>query len=265
MTFSLRRKPRTTLRGKSTPSRTACSLLAVGALAFGGAAVAAAEPEMPGQVRSSFVPRAVPRTEVIRVQAKEIPPPPPTVPGGDPPKPPILGVPLRSSQDLFSAYVRLEPPGREKVFGARETEKELEQRFSQLEKDAGRESIQFPEKPTLTTGETTVTRQLAPTVIYQEPSFVVYGRLYFEEKNAERYGWNMGSVLQPMVSTAWVFNDTFWFPKHLFSYNHRRFDTNAGLCWPGDPVPFLLYPPEFTLSGSLLETALVIGMFAAIP
>lgn len=224
---------------------------------------------MPGQIRSTFVPRTGVRPvnqDIIRVQAKEAaqPTPPPVV-GGDALRPPILGSQPRSSTDIFDGYVRLETPGREKVFGARETEKELEQRFSQLEKDAGRERVSFPDKPALATEELSINRQFAPQSVTREPAYVVYRRLYFEEKNAERYGWNLGGLLQPVVSTGYFVSDTIFFPKHLFSYNCRRFDTNAGLCWPGDPVPYMLYPPEFTLSGSLLESALVIGMFAAIP
>ncbi|WP_020468330.1 hypothetical protein [Zavarzinella formosa] len=250
-------------------------MLAAGLLAFGGLAVAA-EPEMPGQVRSTYVPRGAPGVaprgtaptrQVVQAQGQDTPKDAPkdTVPGGDPPRPPILGVPPRGNQDLFDAYVRLEPPGREKVFGARETEKELEQRFSQLEKDAGRDRIQFPEKPVLTTDDRMHTRTLAPSAIYEEPRYVVYRRLYFEEKNAERYGWDLGPVVQPLVSIAWFYSDTLWFPKHFTSYNCRRFDTNAGLCWPGDPVPYLLYPPEFTVTGSLVEAALVVGLVAVIP
>jgi len=233
---------------------------------------------MPGQVRSTFSPRAGaapapagrPQTGgLMQAQAKDpLPmpmPPKETVPGGDAPKAPILGVAPRDNRDLFDAYVRLEPPGREKVFGARETEKELELRFSQLEKDAGRERILFPEKPALTADEQQVTRNLAPIAFAVEPSYVVYRRLYFEEKNAERYGWDFGAVLQPLVSTAYFISDVVWLPKHCASFPHRRFDTNAGLCWPGDPVPYLLYPPEFTVSGSLVETAVIIGLAVAIP
>lgn len=221
---------------------------------------------MPGQVRSNYTPRIAPRplptpvtapaastSNVVQTQGKDAPIPAPALPA------------VKPTQDLFDGYVRLETPGREKVFGARETEKELEARFSQLEKDAGREKIVFPEKPAVTTDNTPFGRNLAPQVMPREPAYVVYRRLYFEEKNSERYGWNAGPVLQPLISTAWFANDAFFFPKHLTSYNCRRFDTNAGLCWPGDPVPYLLYPPEFTMSGTLLESALVIGMFAAIP
>lgn len=239
------------------------------ALLAAAGSLTAAEPELPGQIRSTYVPRnGVKPTnqEIIRVQAKETAQPTaPPVAGGDALRPPILGNQPRSNSDIFDGYVRLETPGREKVFGARETEKELEQRFSQLEKDAGRDRVSFPEKPSLTTDETSLNRQFAPQSISREPAYVVYRRLYFEEKNAERYGWNLGGALQPAVSVAYFFSDTIFFPKHLTSYNCRRFDTNAGLCLPGDPVPYLLYPPEFTLSGTLLESALVVGIFTAIP
>jgi hypothetical protein len=176
-----------------------------------------------------------------------------------------VGAPgARSVQDQYEAYIRLEPPGREKLFGSRDTERELEERMRQERRDSGTgDPIQFPEKPTLT-DQPYEARKLAPMVELAEPSYVVYRRLYFEEKNSERYGWDLGPA-QPLVSTLAFFKDTLLFPQNFASYPCRRFDSSAGYCWPGDAVPYILYPPEFTGTGLLAEVGAVALLFWAVP
>ena len=341
MTFSLRRKRRTTRPAKSTPSRTACRLLAAAA----GLALASAAAAQDGQPASSFRPRAdgPPAALILPAQAKTgpslqpgttqpgttqpgttppgtpprttppgtVPPgtPPGTVPGGPlgkgipplgapgtpptgpgktpgttdplpggpgvgPPKgpgagggPADTGLPpmgTRAGQDPYEAYIRLEPPGRERLFGSRDTERELEERMRQERRDTGsNDTIVFPEKPKLT-DQAYQPRQFAPMVEVAEPNYVVYRRLYFEEKNSERYGWDLGPA-QPIVSALAFFKDTLLFPHNFASYPCRRFETSAGYCQPGDPVPYLCYPPELTGSGLLAETGLIYLLYVAIP
>lgn len=124
------------------------------------------------------------------------------------------------------------------------------------------ETIAFPAAPV--TSEQYQERKFDPTVCLVEPSYVVYRRLYFEEKNAERYGWNLG-LLQPTVSTLVFFKDVLLFPHNWASYPCRRFETNAGQCLPGDTVPFKLYPPEVTATGLLAEVGVIALLFASIP
>ncbi len=97
-----------------------------------------------------------------------------------------------------------------------------------------------------------------------EPGFVVHRRLHFEEKNAERYGWDFGPV-QPILSSAYFAKDVLLWPGHLMSNFRERYDTNAGKCLPGTPVAYYLYPPEITLHGGLWETAAVIGTVLLLP
>jgi len=193
----------------------------------------------------------------------------PGLPGQIPPAAPGLGGPGtglsgRPSQDPYEAYIRLDPPGRERLFGSRDTERELEERMRQERKDlGGGDPIQFPEKPELTT-ESYQTRQFAPTVCLEEPSYIVYRRLYFEEKNSERYGWDLGPI-QPVISTLYFLKDVACLPHNFASFPCRRFDTNAGQCQPGDPVPYLCYPPELTWSGLLAEAGVIGLLFWVIP
>ncbi len=45
----------------------------------------------------------------------------------------------------------------------------------------------------------------------------------------------------------------------------QQFDTSAGKCLPGDPVPMLLYPPEPSLTGLLGEAGVGVGLLFAFP
>ena len=257
MTFSLPRKRQTTRRAKNTPSRMACRLVAA-AILLAGASTAIGDD---GEARSKFRPRTEgpPAALVVPIQAKADPVPPPVkadvAPPLAPPKP-----------DPYEAYIRLEPPGREIVFGKRDTERDLEERMRQERRDNSGpigDPIQFPEKPKLT-DEAFQARKFTPMVELVEPHAIVYRRLYFEEKNSERYGWDLGPV-QPLLSTVVFFKDVLLLPHNFATHPHRRFETNAGQCMPGDPVPYIIYPPELTGSGLLAEVGVVALLFAAVP
>jgi len=266
MTFSLPRKRRTTRRGTSTSSRTPCRLLAATVL-LGLAAAATAQ--TPGESRSKFVPRkdgppAGLAAPILVAQVKDKVQPDKTPPEKIPPSEKERGAGTRPVTDPYEAYIRLEPPGRERLFGNRDTERELEERMRQERKDSDfGDLIVFPPAPELTT-EPYQARQFAATVCLAEPSYVVYRRLYFEEKNAERYGWEMGPI-QPIVSTLYFLKDTALLPYNFASYPCRRFETSAGQCRPGDPVPYLCYPPELTWTGTLAEVGVIGLFFWAIP
>ncbi len=105
---------------------------------------------------------------------------------------------------------------------------------------------------------------LAPAVERVEPTYVCYERLYFEEKNAERYGWELGP-LQPFVSAAKFYGDLVSFPYNFGTRPCQRFETSAGYCLPGDPVPYLIYPIELSVTGGLLQAGTVVGLYAIFP
>jgi hypothetical protein len=104
----------------------------------------------------------------------------------------------------------------------------------------------------------------APTQAVLEPSYVVHRRLFFEEKNSDRYGWEMGFA-QPFLSAGYFFKDVLFWPAHLTSNFFERYDTSAGKCRPGDPVAYYLYPPNITLKGGLFEAGVVIGTAFLLP
>jgi hypothetical protein len=167
--------------------------------------------------------------------------------------------------DPYEAYIRLEPPGRERLFGSRDSEHELEERMRQERRDTGTpgDTIQFPERPKITDKSYEV-RRFAPMQEIAEPNYVVHKDLLFEEVNAERYGWEFGPI-QPLVSTAYFLKDVLLLPNNLAAYPHRHFDTSAGKCQPGDPVPYIVYPPEITWTGLAAEAGVFGLLTVAFP
>lgn len=98
-----------------------------------------------------------------------------------------------------------------------------------------------------------------PLTEYIEPAFVVHRRLHFEEKNSERYGWDLG-IIQPFVSAAAFYKDALLWPNSLASGLEVGFwDTSAGKCLPGTPVPYYLYPPGLTVTGMAAELGVFTG------
>lgn len=104
----------------------------------------------------------------------------------------------------------------------------------------------------------------APSAVVLEPGYVVHRRLYFEEKNSERYGWNLG-IAQPFISAGYFYKDLLLYPMKLASNVHERYDTNAGKAMAGSPVPYLHYPPELTFGGMVIGSTAIIGTVFLLP
>jgi hypothetical protein len=237
--------------------------------------VACADPA--GQSASTFVPRAdaaptpVAKTPITSLLTDTVPKAglaPPVVPvqaKSDVPAGKNGSFPVSPRQDPYEAYIRLEPPGRERLFANCDTERELEERMRQERRDTGTpgDPIVFPDRPE-TYNVAFQPRKYEPMTCQVEPSYIVYPRLYFEEKNTERYGWEKGPF-QPLISTLYFFKDVALLPHNIATYPCRRFETNAGQCLPGDPVPYYLYPPELTGSGLLAEVGTIALISAIIP
>ncbi len=130
-------------------------------------------------------------------------------------------------------------------------------------KDRGDERLVFPEEPVLTK-DAYLGRNWPERSLFVEPNYVNYGRLLFEEKNSERYGWDLG-LLSPVVSTGYFLKDLALLPYHRFTDPCRRFDSNAGYCLPGDPVPYKLYPEGLSVTGGLAEAAVIVTLLAVFP
>jgi hypothetical protein len=97
-----------------------------------------------------------------------------------------------------------------------------------------------------------------------EPDYVVHRRLYFEQINSERYGWDFG-ITQPVASALFFYTDVLFWPAQLASNPHERYETSAGKCLPGSPVPYYLYPPEIDLWGFAAQAGAVTGVAFLLP
>jgi hypothetical protein len=170
---------------------------------------------------------------------------------------------MRGGDESADYQIQLEVPGPDRLF-RRESESDLQRRIQQEARQrSNMDRVTFPDEPVLSS-EAYVARAFPPATEVVEPYYVCYGRLHFEEVNSERYGWDLG-IIQPFVSTAVFFCDAATIPYVLGSHPFRCWDCNTGFCLPGDPVPYLLYPPEITLSGGIVEAGTVVALFAIFP
>jgi hypothetical protein len=128
-------------------------------------------------------------------------------------------------------------------------------------------TLTFPKLPQIGDGLAyqPKTTDYPPMRVNYEPLYVVHRRLHFEEKNAERYGWDLGFI-QPLVSAAYFYKDVLLWPNSLASgVAYGFWDTNVGKCLPGSPTPYMLYPPGLTITGTAVEGLFITGVAFAIP
>ncbi len=160
--------------------------------------------------------------------------------------------------------IQLEPPGLERI-GRLDSDRKLQERISQETKEREEyERSVFPEEPILSRDVYRGRGSLWPQrTMVVEPTYTCYGRLYFQDINAERYGWDLG-VIHPVLATAKFWYDLALLPVHFANDPCGR-DCSAGYCLPGDPVPLLLYPPEITLKGAIAEVGTILALVAIFP
>lgn len=176
---------------------------------------------------------------------------------------PGAGDPRGQAEDTQDYQISLEPPGPQRLFRL-ESEQALRERMRQEARQRPTpDRIVFPDEPILTK-EPYMGRHFPPAAEIVEPSYLCHRRLYFEDKNAERYGWDLG-IIQPLVSAGYFYKDLALLPYHVMTAPCRRFECNAGLPLPGEPVPYMLYPEEMSVSGAAAETGVIFLLLAAFP
>jgi hypothetical protein len=121
----------------------------------------------------------------------------------------------------------------------------------------------FPEEKPVT-GTRFTDHVFVPQVALAEPPYVNYKRLYFQDLNTERYGWELGFA-QVFLSPAIFFGDLALVPYRFASRPFDCVESSAGYCLPGDPVPYLIYPPHLSVTGALGETAAILAVIATFP
>jgi hypothetical protein len=166
----------------------------------------------------------------------------PPVPPPAAPSPAIVQVQALQRAEADRA-TPLGSPDPDAVF-RRESEARLRARMAAEARQAGRPLPRFPQEPALP--EESGARHPGPAPAARvEPAWTCYERLMFEQKNAERYGWDLG-VVAPLVATGGFYLDVLTAPVRRLVEPCRAFDCNAGYCLPDDPVPYRvgpLFPP----------------------
>ena len=170
--------------------------------------------------------------------------------------------PGRDETQSAAYRIPFDLPGPERLFRL-DSEEDLFQRMKQEARERKPEDLVFPDEPVLSK-DPYYGRDWPRTKMVVEPHFVCHSRLYFEELNAERYGWEVG-VFQPLISSLAFYKDLVLMPMHAFDYPCRTYDSSAGKCLPGDPVPLILYPPDITLTGIMGQASVMAALFAIFP
>jgi hypothetical protein len=171
--------------------------------------------------------------------------------------------PPKAEEEKGAYPIETEVPNGLKLF-RRESEAALKERMRQEKRDRDDFGpLVFPEEQPLPR-EVYLGRRWPQSRELVEPSYLCHGRLYFEEKNSDRYGWDLG-IIQPLVSAASFYGDLLTFPYHWATRPCQRYDCSAGKCLPGDPVPYLCYPPEASLTGLAAEASVVTALFFIFP
>jgi hypothetical protein len=165
---------------------------------------------------------------------------------------------------IVTPSIQLESPGLGRL-SRLDSDERLQRRIEQKEPNI---THVFPEPPILSRERYTGRSHLwQPRQLTVEPNFVCYGKLQalFEDKNSERYGWDLGPLSIPLGLTKFA-SDVALFPAKAFSDPCRLHDCSAGHCLPGDPVPFMLYPPEIaTVTGTTAELAVIGALIVIFP
>ena len=167
-------------------------------------------------------------------------------------------------EDKKEFQVQTEPPGLERL-SQLDSDRKLEERIRQetLER-TDREQVVFPEEPILSREAYAGRVGLWPVrQLVVEPNYVVHRKLFFQQLNTERYGWDLGPIT-PVICAGAFLTDLATVPLHFGARPCER-DASTGYLLPGDPVPLMLYPPEITVTGTALEVGVVIALIAIFP
>lgn len=141
-------------------------------------------------------------------------------------------------EDIFSILVQLQPPGPQRLFRL-ESEVELFDRI-RTERRSIRLPMQLPPIDDRTPTRVPTQRLWSTLTAVAEPGYLCYRRHSFEQRNFERYGWDLG-VLTPPISAARFYADVLLLPVYWTLDPCRWYECSSGMCLPGDPTPLMWY------------------------
>lgn len=105
---------------------------------------------------------------------------------------------------------------------------------------------------------------IASTVQWTAPGHC-HKPLYFQQPQLERYGHEIGPVLQPMVSTAHFFGNILVLPYKMGIHPPNECQYSLGYFRPGNCAPYMVQPVPISLRGAAAQAAAVTGAAALIP
>ena len=108
-------------------------------------------------------------------------------------------------------------------------------------------------------------RSFVPSAIQWKASGLCHKPLYFEEVQLERYGHEIGPVLQPLVSTAHFFGNIAVLPYKMGIHPPQECQYALGYYRPGDCAPYMLPPVPISLRGALMQAGAAVGGAALVP
>lgn len=108
-------------------------------------------------------------------------------------------------------------------------------------------------------------RGFVPSAIQWKASGLCHKPLYFEEVQLERYGHEIGPVLQPLVSTAHFFGNIAVLPYKMGIHPPHECQYALGYYRPGDCAPYMLPPIPWSLRGAAVEAGVITGAAGLIP
>jgi hypothetical protein len=160
--------------------------------------------------------------------------------------------------------IQLEPPSIYRVAISVESDAQLQERVRQENRERKiPERVVFPNDPVIST-ETYQGRKFYPTRMEVAPYYLCHGRLYFQQINFERYGWDLGPFSPIFSGLAFLYDFVAW-PYHVATEPCRCFEYNNGWCLPGDPVPLLLYPLHVSPTGFAAEVGTILTLVVMFP
>jgi hypothetical protein len=161
--------------------------------------------------------------------------------------------------------IRTDMPGAERLFDTRKSEAMMRE-YIRLETQVrtGQNRVMFPEYEKLSKDTSVPPRAFPPASTWAEPNVVCHGRLYFEQPNSERSGWDFGYLSIPLNVGVYYY-DLVMLPYHWGTDPCRRYDCNVGKCLPGDATPFYLYREPFSVTGLAAETTVLGAGFFIFP
>ncbi len=110
-----------------------------------------------------------------------------------------------------------------------------------------------------------VGRSYVPSAAQWKASGLCHKPLYFEQPQLERYGHEIGPILQPIVSTAHFFGSIAVLPYKMGIHPPNECQHPLGYYRPGSCAPYMLRPIPWSLRGAAVQAGVVGGAVALIP